>query len=123
MSATDDRYVYFRPGEILYIISHDRDQLLNEQPDKELARPMDDSGAMGDQPGSEPGNLEPESQPLQADNELNQDEPKEKENNDGDDDHDDKDDNDHPPSFEENVDELIGWSNGLAQGIKPNLKI
>jgi subtilisin family serine protease len=124
MSATDDRYVYFRPGEILYIISHDRDQLLNEQPDKELARPTDDSGAMGDQPGSEPGNLEPESQPLQADNELNQDEPKEKEeNNDGNNDHDDENGKNRTPSFDENVDELIGWSNGLAQGIKSNLKI
>jgi hypothetical protein len=122
MSVTDDPYVYFRPGEILYIISHDRDQLLNEQPDKELARPTDDSVVMGDQPGSEPGNLEPESQPIQAGNELNQDEPKDKEeDNNGDDDHDD--DNDRIPSFNKNIEELIRWSNGLTQGIKPNLKI
>jgi Subtilase family len=117
----DDKYVYFRPGEILYVISHDRDQLLNEQPSRKPATPQADGEPTRDQADNKPTNPEPGNQPLQepADSESNKAQSRDKnENNDNDDK-----DNGKKPSFDQSVDELIQWSNGFAIGAMSNLTI
>lgn len=113
----DDKYVYFRRGEILYVISHDSDQLLIEPTGRESANSQADSESAAGQADSDSSNTEPENQPRQeqADIELSKAQAKGKKEY--------KDDGDKKPSFEKQVDKLIAWSNKLTQGAFPGLTI
>jgi subtilase family protein len=102
MTFTKEPYAYFQPGEIFYFISHERDELIN--PEAELpagARLISTeiSGTERDQPGraetSEPESYQ--SLPDKAD---------------------DSEQSDHDQDeikYDQKIDELINWSNEIAE--------
>jgi len=105
-----DEYAYFQQGEIFYFISHERDQLIDPEA-KRLARPRlintEISGPESDQPVSAETNGPESYQSLHG-----------KDDNNDQDDHDQND-----MKYDQKIDQLIDWSNGVAKGLKRNLTI
>src|SRR6185436_9360810 len=99
MTFTKEPYAYFQPGEIFYFISHDIDKPINRttgvsRPDKPIN--IESSSSEGEEPTSpEVGGLE-SIQPSQT----------KRDDEDGDDD---------DLSYDQKIDELIDWSNKVAQ--------
>ena len=92
-----DKYTYFLPGEIFYFISHERDQLINP-----AARGPERTRLIDAEMG--PPESDPESHRSPND----------------------KDDDNHgqsPKKYDDKIDELINWSNKVAESLKPNLTI
>ena len=97
MSPQKEPYAYFQPGEIVYFISHERDQPINPKArDPETNRPIyvESRGPQSNQP-FDPDDI----------------------------DDDDDDDDDDEKAYDKKIDDLISWSKDIAKGIKPDLTI
>lgn len=103
MSAVKEPYAYFQPGEIIFFISHERDQPINP----EARDPETNQLIYTKRKGSEGGGASFTSDRDRRD----------------DDDGKAGDTDDNEESYNKKIDDLISWSMGIAKGIKSELNI